>query len=74
MVASVWPPPKCLMLLVAARGSSSLGSSSTSMRRWWCPVPALSMPAGAMPIPERPNLTVNSSGTVCPSLGEMMYE
>ena len=42
----------------AGIGSSSGGSSVTSIRRWWWPVLSFSTPAGASPMPLRPNWTV----------------
>ena len=42
------------------------GASFTSINRWWWPVPSRSVPAGATPMPRRPNLTANTRSTVAP--------
>src|SRR6185369_13084718 len=43
------------------------------MSRWWWPVFSNFTPAGATPIPLRPNSIVTGLFTVAPSFGLMMY-
>jgi hypothetical protein len=48
------------------------GGRSASTIRWWWPVFGLSTPAGATPMPRRPNQTLNGLFTVSPLFGQPM--
>ena len=53
----------------AGSGCERSAGASPSTSRWWWPVLSNLMPAGAMPMPLRPNTTVTGPLTLAPSFG-----